>query len=81
MMKEACFLNYDEDPHLRLKIVSVFQILPESIVAISLFYQLEIFSGCFFSVLKPLLAFLLHQYELSERSARYKILNTTEHER
>jgi hypothetical protein len=54
----------------------------DSIVAVSLFYQLKSFSS-WLSCLETKLHvhFLNHHYELSQRSARYKILNTTEHER
>jgi hypothetical protein len=53
----------------------------ECIFTLSLFHQLESFSN-FFARLKTKLNVRssLHHYELSERSARYKILNTTEHE-
>jgi hypothetical protein len=54
----------------------------ESIVTISLYYQLKSFCSCF-SRLETKLNFRssLHHYEPSQRSAGYKILNTTEHER
>jgi hypothetical protein len=54
----------------------------DSIVTISLFYQLENFSRRF-ARLQTKLNVHSHLYhcEFSQRSARYKILNTTEHER
>jgi hypothetical protein len=45
-------------------------------------YQLESFSSCFARFESKLnTRSLLHHYTLSQRSARYKILNTAEHER
>jgi hypothetical protein len=43
--------------------------------------QLEIFSSCLARLeTKLTILSLLHHYEVSQRSAQYKILNTTEHE-
>jgi hypothetical protein len=53
----------------------------ESIVTISLVYQLESFSSCFAHLETKFNArSLLHHYELLQQSAWYKILNMTEHE-
>jgi hypothetical protein len=53
----------------------------ESIVTISLSYHLESFSCCFAHLETKLnVRSMLHHYELSQRSARYKILNMTDHE-
>jgi hypothetical protein len=54
----------------------------ESAVTINLSYQLESFSSCFGLIQAELNVRILHHtYELLQLSARYKILNTTEHER
>jgi hypothetical protein len=53
----------------------------ERIVIISLVCQLERYSSSFTRLETKLnVRSLLHHYELTQRSARYKILNTTEHE-
>jgi hypothetical protein len=53
----------------------------ESIVTICLFYELETFGTCFARLETKLNArYMLHHCELSQRSALYKILNTTENE-
>jgi hypothetical protein len=54
----------------------------ESIVVISIFYQLENFSSCSVHLETKLSSrSSLYHYELSRGSARYRILNTTEHGR
>jgi hypothetical protein len=54
----------------------------ESVVTINLFYQVERFRGWFARLeRKRNILSLLHYYERSQRSTRYKILNTTDHER
>jgi hypothetical protein len=54
----------------------------ENVVTKSLFYQLENFSSWFARLeTKVSSRSLLYLYELSQRSTRYRILNTTEHER
>jgi hypothetical protein len=53
----------------------------QSIVTINLLYQLESFSSRFALLETNLIVrSLFRHYKLSHRSARYKILNTTEHE-
>jgi hypothetical protein len=53
----------------------------DSIVTISLFYQLDSFSSCIASLETKMFALCSVSKKLLQHSARYKILNTTEHER